>query len=255
MLKTIFFLSLFLLGVALKNRRRLKTQIFEKQEAARCLSLPRLNSNETEADHSLNLPYLDSDEMARVHSGHLFFKPYRDGLSNKAFAVLLVNAPESVVWEKILDFTNYPRMVDDVQSVSLYAATKNNYKVEIKVGIGFITLTTCLHHVYTPQTHRLTWTLDKEKPSLMGENAGFWVVSPRDDETCIVYYSISIKLKAWVPAWVNEFVSSQGIPRAVVWLKREAERSHQSTSPPLPRETQTRRESAFVSCLKCLSKP
>ena len=117
-------------------------------------------------------------------------------------------------------------MVDDVCAAHVYEqSATTDYRVAVKVGYGPVGLTTCLHHVYSAELSQLTWTLDEARPSSFRTNDGFWVVRPlaEDPSACTVYYSIAVEVKGWVPSWVNGFVAQQGIPRAVSWLKKEAE--------------------------------
>ena len=73
---------------------------------------------------------------------------------------------------------------------------------------------------------RLAWTLDGSRENDCVRHAGFWLV--RADPSCahasLVYYSADVQLAAWCPAWLNAFISEQGLPLAVGWLRREAER-------------------------------
>jgi carbon monoxide dehydrogenase subunit G len=139
-------------------------------------------------------------------------------------AVQQVNALPDVVWSALLDFQSYPRMVDDVQSVDVYHQDGAETKVAVRVGYGIVGLTTCLHHVYEETLGQLTWSLDRQQPSSFKSNDGFWIVRAAEAEgVSRVYYSIAVELDAWVPSWVNGFVASQGIPRAVAWVKKESE--------------------------------
>jgi len=172
-------------------------------------------------------PPLSNTERARLCDGELIFRPYRnDAGINRGVAVQKVKAPPSVVWAAVMDFDRYPEMVDDVCATEVYEREGATTKVAVSVGVSVVRLTTCLHHVHAPAHQQLTWSLDSDKPSQFKSNDGFWLVhaDPADGASCVVYYSIAVELKAWVPSWVNAFVAKQGLPRAVAWLKREAER-------------------------------
>ena len=171
-------------------------------------------------------PPLSASEQGQVQRGELIFRPYRNDLGvNRGVAVQRVHAPPSLVWQCLCDFESYPRMVADVCAAHVYESNGTDIKVAVSIGYGPVHLTTCLHHVYAPELEQLTWSLDAAQPSSFRVNDGFWLVrpDPSDAAYSIVYYSIAVELKGWVPGWVNGFVAKQGLPRAVAWVKREAE--------------------------------
>jgi hypothetical protein len=174
----------------------------------------------------VQLPSLSPAEEASVLRGTLVTKPYVSGLkAGTGIAVQLVRSPPSTVWRTLLAFREYPRMVTDVQSATVYSedATKG-IGVAIRVGYGLIGLTTCLRHVYDEALSQLTWSLDEERKSSFRSNSGFWVVKDGPAPgSSIVFYSCTVELDGFVPSWLNNFVAQQGIPRAVAWVKREAE--------------------------------
>ena len=207
-------------------------QHFQSMKLSRSLNpehmLPsKLPPATVELPTKVELPPLDAGEAARIAAGGLVFRPYRNDYGvNRGIAVQRVEAASSEVWAALLDFEAYPRMVDDVCASNVYEQNGCDVKVAVKVGYGAVGLTTCLHHTYDASAGQLTWTLDENRPSSFKSNEGFWVVRALDEGTnaCVVYYSIAVELKGWVPSWVNDFVAEKGIPRAVGWLKREAER-------------------------------
>jgi carbon monoxide dehydrogenase subunit G len=222
----LLIMSAFLLG---KNMRPQSSDCEDSAKAAPPRSRAAPPRAERPADGAsaapLTLPALTAGEEALVARGGLVTKPYRnDGGVNRGIAVQQVSAPPHVVWAALLDFESYPRMVDDVQSVKVYHQDGDETKVAVRVGYGVVGLTTCLHHVYDKALGQLTWSLDRQKPSSFKSNDGFWIVRPADAErSSRVYYSIAVELDAWVPSWINGFVASQGIPRAVAWVKKESE--------------------------------
>ena len=46
---------------------------------------------------------------------------------------------------------------------------------------------------------------------------------PGRPEWTRLYYSVDIRMRGWVPGFVEDIVRSQGVKRATVWVKREAE--------------------------------
>ena len=192
------------------------------------------------------LPPLDSSEECDVEAGKLVFRPYRnDSGINRGVAVQLVRASSEHVWQTVLDFERYPIMVDDVCAARVYERSPDgDIKVAVSIGYGPVRFTTCLHHKYAPELSQLTWALDASAPASFKHNEGFWVVRPHGPSSCVVYYSIAVEVNGWVPSWVNGFVAKAGLPRAVAWLKKHAERRQlaapSSATPPPPATPRSR---------------
>ena len=232
---TIFAIVLF--GVfAIRNRRR-------SSSGARKPAIQK-KADITTAPPSVpavSPPELSAAECTRLDAGELIFRPYRnDAGINRGVAVQRVGAPPALVWDCLNDFDAYPRMVEDVCATRVYSQIGADTKVAVSVGYSFVNLTTCLHHTFSDEHQQLTWTLDAERPSSFKFNDGFWLVrpDPHNPSCCLVYYSIAVQLKGWVPSWINAFVAKQGIPRAVAWVKKEAEARAMRSSKKLmaPRE-------------------
>ena len=188
-----------------------------------------------EKAEGLTLPPLSDAEEVRVRRGEVVFRPYRNDQGiNRGVAVQRVKAPVSTVWKCILDFDAYPRMVGDVCDVDVYERRGGSDKVAVSVGYSFVRLTTFLEHTYSPELSQLTWKLDAKKPAAFKFNEGFWIVRPDPlDAACsIVYYSIAVELKGWVPPFVNSYVAKTGLPRAVAWVQKEAEARAAAATPP-----------------------
>ena len=116
-------------------------------------------------------------------------------------------------------------MVDDVVSANVYQRQGSDIKVEIVVGVGFLKIRTFVHHVLDQAAGTLTWTLDESQSSDLIANTGYWMV--RDGASLgggsVVYYSCAVQLRSWAPGWLDRYIAREGLPRAVGWIKREAE--------------------------------
>jgi hypothetical protein len=141
-----------------------------------------------------------------------------------------VHAPASTVWERILDFSMWPKVVDNVVSARVYSAEQRaggeHLKVEVVIGVTLLRIRTFVHHIYRADRGLMTWTLDEEHESDLESNRGFWLVTPDPDDPnwCTVNYSVAISLKSWAPTWLDSIIAVQGLPKAVTWVKRESEK-------------------------------
>ena len=170
----------------------------------------------------IQVPHLTSDELTQLSGGELVLKQIG---SNEGVAAQRIEAPVDLVWATLLDFAEWPRMVDDVVAANVYERNDADIKVEIVVGVGFLKLKTYIHHVLDQAAGTLTWTLDERKSSDLLSNTGYWMV--RDGSShgggSVVYYSCAVQLRAWAPGWLDRYIAREGLPRALGWLKREVE--------------------------------
>jgi len=178
----------------------------------------------------ITMPEWSERERMSLACGELVVKKGMvDGVP-QGMASQRVHAPASTVWERILDFAMWPKMVDNVVSARVYAhdrhADGEHINVEVSVGMAMIRIRTFVHHVYDEERSLMTWTLDEEQESDLDANSGFWLVQPDPDDPgwCTVNYSIAVTLKSWAPSWLDSLIAVQGLPKAVGWVKRESEK-------------------------------
>eukprot|EP00908_Phaeocystis_cordata_P007143 Transcript_1779.p2 GENE.Transcript_1779~~Transcript_1779.p2 ORF type:complete len:262 (-),score=109.14 Transcript_1779:221-955(-) len=178
------------------------------------------------------LPQWSEREEAMLESGKLMLKKGIVDGSRQGMASQRVHAPASTVWERILDFGMWPKVVDNVVSARVYGAEQRpdgeHLKVEVVIGVTLLRIRTYVHHVYRAELGLMTWSLDEEHESDLESNCGFWLVKqdPDDPLWCTVNYSVAISLKSWAPAWLDSIIAVQGLPKAVTWVKRESEKRH-----------------------------
>ena len=143
----------------------------------------------------------------------------------RGMAIQRVHAPAAAVWSRILDFGAWPKMVDNVVSSHVYDSDGRDIKVEVVIGVSLVKIRTFVHHVYNAERSCMTWRLDPAHESDVDQNEGFWAVQEDESDLrwSVVYYSVSLRLKSWAPAWVDKLLAAQGLPKAVAWVKRESE--------------------------------
>lgn len=154
----------------------------------------------------------------------------QSGASGRGLCVQDVEAPASIVWEKILDFNNYSNMVPSTLASSNYNVVTNKdgsqlIYTRMKIGFSFVKLEFFVRHVYVPKLNSLTWTLDYDKTSDFDDSVGFWFIIPHPDnkDWARVYYSVGVSMFDWVPGFVMDIMSSKALTDATGWVKRESE--------------------------------
>jgi len=156
----------------------------------------------------------------------------------KAYCIQDIRANPKIVWNKIIDLPNYPKMVKEVTEVTTYATTHSTIdkrmnrllpyetKDRMKLGLGFgLSLEYFIHHRINPQKKLVTWTLDYDKKSDLDDSVGYWYVQENSnvDKLTRVYYSVHVKVPEWLPSFAVDMLKTKALKSATAWVKVEAE--------------------------------
>ena len=93
-----------------------------------------------------------------------------------------------------------------------------------------------MRHVYRPSIRTLTWTLDYDRASDFDDTAGYWSVVPlkkeggkEEGEWSRVFYSIDLRIPAWIPTFVVNILNTQALTSATAWVKTQSEKKFQAS--------------------------
>jgi len=135
-----------------------------------------------------------------------------------------VPAPPEVIWSRIMDLNNYPKMVESVAACKIYRTKKMLGKeeawAEYKVCAGPFALSYFMHHTFEPKKGAMTFALDYSRLSDVTDSVGYWYVEKLDDEWSRVYYSTDSKLPAWVPGFAKDGLLSLALRKSTSWVDK-----------------------------------
>lgn len=183
---------------------------------------------------------LDKKALGVLKSGKPYQTQIQSGTGGRGLVVQDVEAPTTIVWERILDYDNYAKMVPKT-------VESKNYKVEnikptkkdplqqiiytrMKVGFPVLKLEFFIKHFYYPSLNSLTWTLDYAKNSDFNDSCGYWYVipHPENSEWSRIFYSVEVSMFDWVPKFVVDFMSTKALTDATAWVKKFSESEAQN---------------------------
>ena len=174
---------------------------------------------------------LDGKALQTLQSAKPYKTQIQTGSAGRGLVVQDVHAPVSVVWDRILDFNYYNKMVPKTAESKIYKTEKLRHGaqriwVRMKVGFPMLKLVFFINHLYEPAKNSLTWTLDYSRKSDLDDSVGFWYVIPHPDNPqnwTRVYYSVEVSMFSWVPKFVVDFMSKQALTDATAWVKKQSE--------------------------------
>ena len=122
-----------------------------------------------EEQPEISLPDWSEAEARALENGELMLKKGIVEGRRQGMASQWVHAPASTVWERILDFSMWPKVVDNVVSARVYSAEQRpggeHLKVEVVIGVTLLRIRTFVHHIYRADRGLMTWSLDEEHES------------------------------------------------------------------------------------------
>lgn len=155
-------------------------------------------------------------------------KPYQTQIQSETAGLGLVvqdvKAPTDIVWDRILAFDAYHKMVPKTMESQIYHREKEGRagaeRIWVRMKVGFTPaprLVFYVNHLYQPALHSMTWTLDYSRKSDFDDSCGYWYVvpHPQNKEWTRVYYSVEVSMFSWVPKFVVDFMSKQALTDAV----------------------------------------
>ena len=178
------------------------------------------------------LPELTFAERQELMTGTMVVRrtPRADG-GVDCLAAQRIRAPAEMTWSRLTAFGEWNQMVDFCTGCEEYERTGTAHQAQVKtrvtLGVPFMSVVAYMdNYEVSRATGRVSWRLDATKRSDCVRHEGFYCVrpDPSDPAACTIYYTAAVKVASWCPIWVENFINERGLPMAVGWITREAER-------------------------------
>jgi len=203
------------------------------------------------------LPSLDAEQARRLKNGERVQFQDDMGRAGSGFVVWDVKAPESVVWDCLLDFQEYPQTIPTCREVVMYTNThlKDDYRAEKPVDFEDGTAAICKHgvpsvtraqfslskfrlkiaavHKYRPHPKGdyMIFTLDPASTNMVLKYAkGIWYTQSNPDGKegyTRVWLLCELRVSRLLPQWIVDYAAARAMPRATTWLKPQTEAAAQ----------------------------
>ena len=169
---------------------------------------------------------LTDDDLARLERGKAVLVPIQDNeMGGRGMAVQDVAATPEVVWGRIESFDRYPEWVKYVSECENYEVGGHHIKTRFVLKALGLSYEYYIDHTYRPDQGYMTWTLDYDRLSDLGDSVGYWFVKPHPDKPgwTRLYYSVELVVKKQMPEFIVDIATKKGLKEATAWVKREAE--------------------------------
>lgn len=198
------------------------------------------------------LPKFTDEQRTKLVNGERIQEQSRMGREGSGYVVLDIEAPPYVIWECLLNFESYPKLIPTVRTMQLYTSTKLNtgfvnekpllpgtgretrhYGTPSITRASFILskfrLNIAAIHKYTPHPNGdyMTFTLDPSCTNVVLKGAkGTWHTEENPDGRngfTRVYLLASLQISRALPKFIVDYAAERAMPRATNWLKPEVE--------------------------------
>lgn len=169
---------------------------------------------------------LTAEEQALLDQGKSVMRQTEGEAGGRGLAIFRVEASPDVTWAIINDFASYPKWIDEVKKCDVYKRDGGKIDVNFQISSFPVSIEYYIHHEYDLAGRWGTWTLDYNRQSDLDDSVGFWRVNavPGNPNQSVVEYSVDIKIKGWVPAFVRELLVDKGLKQATRWVKVQSEK-------------------------------
>ncbi|NOY27211.1 MAG: hypothetical protein GXP62_15185 [Oligoflexia bacterium] len=168
---------------------------------------------------------LSAAEQAQLVAGKAVRKQVKYQGGGRGVSVMDVHGSSEQVWAVIDDFSSYPDWIDDLDECEVYGRTEHQVLVRFKLRVLGRDVEYFIDHNRRPDLGYMTWQLDYSRDSDIDDSTGYWLVyaAPGHPGYTRVEYSVDLRVKGWVPAFVEDMLANKGLDKATSWVKVQVE--------------------------------
>jgi ribosome-associated toxin RatA of RatAB toxin-antitoxin module len=169
---------------------------------------------------------LSSEDTATLKSGKPIMKQVKADGGGRGVAIMDIAADEKTVWSVITDFPSYPNWINQLSLCEVYKKEGSQIYTRFIINAALMKVEYFINHTYSPEKGYITWELDYSRQSDLDDSTGYWMVypSPLDPAKTRVEYSVDLRIKDWVPKFVQNMLANQGVEDATKWVKKQSEK-------------------------------
>lgn len=138
-------------------------------------------------------------------------------------AVVVMHLDQNIdsVFKRIIDFPNYHKNIDVIDSSVVYYRNNNIVKTKMIVNILYVfELTNYFVHKLDIKNYKLTWELDDSKNNALASSKGGWKLEKLSQNITKVTYNNTIITPSMMPSILSNYIVEKGAKNATLWLMK-----------------------------------
>lgn len=168
---------------------------------------------------------LTAEEEAQLLAGTAVRRQIRYETGGRGISIMDVKGTPTQVWAVIDDYGSYPGWIDMLEECEVYGRSGTEVKVRFKLKIMGKDVEYYIDHERRADKGYVTWQLDYSRESDIDDSTGYWLVypSPAREGYTRVEYTVDLRLKGWVPGFVEDLLANKGLEKATGWVRLQVE--------------------------------
>lgn len=136
-----------------------------------------------------------------------------------AYAILDIDKNINEIYKEILTFEDYPNKISSISNAKTYQRDKKTIKVVFTFSKFFISFDNYFVHKINNKDYKITWNLDKNKPSsMLDTSSGQWWLKKIDKYKTRVFYTNTLSAPKWVPSIIKNYMITNASKDGALWL-------------------------------------
>lgn len=168
---------------------------------------------------------LSAAERKTIKGGGFVKKQVKTDKGGRGIAILDIDASKSDILDVITDYDEYPNFIERMEKAEIYEENDKEIYTTFVLNATVSKIEYYIYHKIDKRKGLITWTLDYSRESDFDDSTGYWLVyrSPDDPSKTRLEYSVDLRLKGWVPKFVEKLLADKGLEDATKWVKKQAE--------------------------------
>ncbi|MCB9776936.1 MAG: SRPBCC family protein [Alphaproteobacteria bacterium] len=164
-------------------------------------------------------------EAEQLLAGQSVRKQVKYENGGRGISIMDVKGTPAQVWAVIDDFGSYPSWIDMLQETEVYGKNGNEVLVRFKLKVMGKDVEYFIDHERRVDQGYVTWQLDYSRESDIDDSTGYWLVyeTPGRPGYTRVEYTVDLRLKGWIPGFVEDMLANKGLDKATGWVKKQVE--------------------------------
>jgi coenzyme Q-binding protein COQ10 len=137
---------------------------------------------------------------------------------------VIIDVPLATVWTVVSDYARYPEFISEMREVRVLRHQGSEQDVEFEIELELLGMKKRIRYTLamteTP-TSSIRWKLVRS--DILKGDDGSWHFRPLSERRTEATYEIELKLGAFVPRAVSNFLAEQSLPRLLSQFKTRAE--------------------------------
>jgi hypothetical protein len=126
-------------------------------------------------------------------------------------------------WQTLLELEKQPEYLPRLKRLTFLSRTPTSARAVHEVHIVWSTYVYTMNLVFHPESHSMTFSLDKTAKNDIKDTNGSWEFFPVDAQSTLLKYSIAVDSGLFVPAFIEDYLTRRDLPKILTFFRNRVE--------------------------------